>query len=252
MGRVTTALQDDPDCAHIDYDSVITVKLIDPDDELESVTEMACLRGANRAMIGGECIGFINADLTATGTYELSGLLRGLRDTKQFATTHQIGDPFVLLNEHINFLELPLSAKNSARKYKLVPDGGTVADYPAYDHQIVHPTLRHFTPANAYAVRNSTNDDILVRWSRRSRSTARVLGGAILPLYDEIERYKLELWNTGESILRSTHIVDDATEFNVTEAIQSAGFLSLGAPLHIRLYHVSSLVGDSYVLRTTV
>lgn len=252
IGRATTALATAKTC-YIDYKSTVTVKLVDPDDSLDSISELECLNGANRALIGAEVVGFITATLIGTGTYTLSGLLRGLRNTEDYTTGHAIGDPFVLLEESsLNFLQLPLSAFQTERMYKLVAQGGTVGTYASEDFTVTHPTLRPFPPCDVYGTRNNSNADILVSWKRRTRTNARVFGGTGMPLADTSEIYNLEVWNTAETILRDTVQIIGATSFNYTAAMQTASSLTPGAAMHIRLYQYSTLIGRSYANVVTV
>ena len=125
---------------------------------LSSVSEAEVLAGENRALLGGECIGFATATLVGTRTYTLSTLLRGLKNTEEFITRHVGGERFIeLTGPGISFRDMPTSAVGVERLYKGVADGGQEALAPFYSHTFVGGTIKPFAPCHAKGARDGSN-----------------------------------------------------------------------------------------------
>lgn len=58
--------------AHVDEASTLDVLLLNPEDELDAVSEAQVLAGGNAALVGEEIIGFRDAVPIAPGTYRLA------------------------------------------------------------------------------------------------------------------------------------------------------------------------------------
>ena len=136
-------------------------------------TEQEVLNGANTLIVGSELIGFATAFFnTGTGRWELTDLLRGLRDTMDEVTEHAPNDRVVLLNDGTRFIPLNLSAKNTTREYRSVPEQGLVADYQGRTLTIALNTLRPFAPADVRGARGP----VAPRGRRRRRGIGIELG----------------------------------------------------------------------------
>ena len=95
---------------------------------LASVSEIAVLSGANVAAIGNGSAGnwevfqFANATLVAPKTYDISLRLRGQAGTDGLMPpAWPIGSTFVLLNDAVQQISLPLSARGLPRYYRFGP-----------------------------------------------------------------------------------------------------------------------------------
>lgn len=92
-----TASNASPSTAVDDFVTVLRVRMNRA--ELQTVTTAMAHGGANLAVWGSEVIRFINADLQADGSYEITGLLRGRHGTARQMSAHADGpERFVLLS----------------------------------------------------------------------------------------------------------------------------------------------------------
>jgi hypothetical protein len=251
MGECTTALADGP-LGIFDRANTVTVEL--DSGELESVTEADCLKGANRMWIKsgarGEVIGFTTATLVDTRTYELSGLLRGLRDTRDYTASHAAGDVAVLLNENVTFYESNAAGVGVQRMFKLVPSGGLVADATAYTERLQGYTMRPFAPARVSGERDGS-DNLTVTAVRRSRRLVSIFGsiGSAPADMAASTTYELDIMD-GSDVLRT--ITADSPEWEYTAADQTLDGLTPGDPVTVRAMAVSETVGRGNYLEETV
>lgn len=130
IGNVLNILPDaNPDL--FDEATELQVSLISG--ELESVSELALLNGANAAIVGNEVIQFANAELISGKKYVLSGLLRGRLGTEYLTNGHAAGERFILLDSSIERLQVSPQLIGLARKYKAVTLGKSISSATAFD-----------------------------------------------------------------------------------------------------------------------
>jgi hypothetical protein len=96
--------------------------LLDPQQELEAVSEAAVLAGANAAVVGDEIVQFRDVVLVGPGTYRPSGFLRGRLGTDDKVDGHAAGERFVLLSGSIGVQRIRdgLALRGISRSYKAV------------------------------------------------------------------------------------------------------------------------------------
>lgn len=118
-----------------DVESAMEVKLLrgETTNALSSCTEEECLEGKNRLYVGGELIGFRDAELvtsdTGGDTYRLTNLIRGMRGTADVIANQQAGAVVVLLERTgVFFLEINGSTIGQSRLFAAVAPGGSVLD----------------------------------------------------------------------------------------------------------------------------
>ncbi|MBY0406480.1 MAG: glycoside hydrolase TIM-barrel-like domain-containing protein, partial [Rickettsiales bacterium] len=117
-GTCVEALGEGPSTV-FDRVNTLTVVVLG-DGELQGVTEVAALNGANAALVGDEVIQFTGAALVEPGKYVISGLLRGRLGTEWATGGHVAGERFVLLDGRLQKLVMPLHLVGSERRYKAV------------------------------------------------------------------------------------------------------------------------------------
>ncbi len=139
---------------------------------LTSTNLQGVLNGGNLCVIDNEILAFQTATLNADGTYTLSNLLRGLRDTEdQVAATRAVGGRFVSLNFMIlNQLAVVLAGMPYGQQvyYKFVPAGLTLSDVTAKQLAWTGSTLRPFHPGLLSVARDGSNN-ATVSWEPRPR-----------------------------------------------------------------------------------
>ena len=251
MGEATTALGDGP-VGYFDRAGSVTVEL--DSGELESVSEVDCLKGANRMWIAGgthgEVIGFTTATLVGTRTYTLTGLLRGLRDTRGATATHAAGDTVVLLGEGVHFIETNAASVGVQRSFKLVPPGGAVADVAAQTQRLQGYTMRPFAPVHIAGTRD-VSDNLTLTWTRRTRRLADILSdtGAASADPEAAQSYSVDVMS-GSTVLRTIAATTPTASYTAAE--QTTDGLTPGDPVTVRVYAVSEVVGRGNYTEETV
>lgn len=251
MGATQDTLADGP-IGIFDRANTVTVEL--DSGELESVTEAECLKGANRMWIKssarGEVIGFTTATLVGTRTYELSGLLRGLRDTRDYTASHSDGDAVVLLNQGVHFYETNAAGVGVQRIFKLVPSGGAVADAAEHTERLQGYTMRPFAPVHVEGARDGS-DNLTVTAVRRSRRLVDIFAeiGAAGADPSASMTYELDVMS-GSTVLRT--IAASSLSFAYSAANQTTDGLTPGDPVTVRVYGVSETVGRGNYTEATV
>lgn len=240
------------------WDNVNTVTVLLFNGTLESCTQDECRAGMNRAVLMNsdgsvkEVIGFTTATLESGESYiyELSGLLRGLRDTADAIDSHTGGEKFVLLNASgVIFHPLNARALGQERYYKAVPAGYDEADYTGQALTLAGGPLRPFTPWNVQGSRDGSNN-LTITWTRRSRAITRLFGPGSAPLLDGVEKYEIDILD-GATVVRTIE-VEDSTTATYTAAQQTADGLTPGDPVDLIAYQISPEIGRGKGTEETV
>jgi hypothetical protein len=256
MGECTTTLADGPTDV-FDYANTLVIDVFG-DEELETVSESDVLiRNANFAWVGdpdgqgGEYINFTTAALTGSpNQWTISGLLRGRRGTEHAVSTHGSGERFVLVEaDPLGRLDFGPIDWNLSRDYLAVSvplddDSATPVSFTNTGEG-----KRPYAPVHLGATRNGANDDILITWTRRTRSRTPGLGLGPVPLGEETEAYEVDIIQGGNVIRTLT-----ATEpqVNYVEADQTTDGHTLGDPVEVAVYQMSGVRGRGRAAEGTV
>lgn len=268
IGDVSGTIPDGP-CDLWDRATVITVDLLDNADELESVSELAVLNGANAAWIGsadgsgGEVIQFQTADLVAPGVYELSNLLRGRRGTDHATGAHGPGEKFVLIEpDTLHSADYGQADWNAARLYKGVSVLQDPDDVTADTFANTGERKRPFSPVHIRGERNGSND-LDISWIRRSRLSVPSLGGGPVPVGEANGLvFTVDLYD-GATLVRTKSAVFASSFDGVlslanspagvyTAAEQTADGITPGDPVGVVIRQVSDYVTDGHEREATV
>jgi hypothetical protein len=257
LGFANTALAD---TSAFDWiDEVNTVDVIVFHGTLSGVSEAQMLGGANVALLGSELIAFRVATLLSEGVYRLSGILRGLRDTRSQSGTHAQHERFVLLDASaLKYKTINLSDRGTSRYYKGVPAGGAIADQVTETLARNAQTLVPLAPMGISASREvvgGTPDDIHVVWFRRTRLIKSFFDWSTSPVLESGERYEIDVYtNNGFGTLANTYSVTISSglpTWEYTEAAQTGDGLTPGDPLNIDIFQISDSVGRGLGRRAT-
>lgn len=242
MGYATTKLPGGVTGRYWDRVSTVEVELVNGD--LESISEEEVLEGQNWAVIGNEIIGFATATLLSANKYELSGLLRGLRDTEDAIDNHSSAgiEPFVFLND---IAIIPLSHSTASigshKYYKAIPIGGDEDDYKELKHYHVGGSVRPFSPCHITGYREG-DDDIVVNWVRRTRNLSRIFGPGAVPQIESTRIYEIDVYS-GSTIV-NTYTVTDIETWTYSSADQTTdGFSPPLSSLKVEIFQVSATLG---------
>jgi hypothetical protein len=185
------------------WDETSTLDVLLTSGTLESVTELACLNGRNRALVGLEIIGFRSAELIDTHTYRLSGLLRGLRQTELEISDHIPHEQFVLLTgTGLEFIELENAAQGMTRAYKVLTPGARLPEASSFSFIASGASSQCFAPINMRGTRDASNN-LTIEWTRVSRANVRLLSQQAIPMAEPFERYEVEISDASNNLLRT-------------------------------------------------
>jgi len=249
MGTALTALPDFADGNIFDEGSTVSIKMTSGA-ALASVAQDQVLNGANLAVIGKpgrwEVIQFKTAVLTAPGTYQLSGFLRGRRGSEWATGMHQIGDSFILANVNAwrrvsdGDVGLPRLYKAPAFRIALSAVNATTFTNTAV-------ALMPYAPADAVGVRDGDNN-LVLSWNRRSRIGSSTLN---LPaqLGEASEAYSIDIIKAG-AVVRT--LTSSAPSVSYSALDQAADGITPGSPVTARIHQLSATVGRGYPLEATV
>jgi hypothetical protein len=169
IGTCQTVLPAGP-WAFFDEASALDVVLLDPQQELEAVTEAAVLAGANAAVVGEEIVPFRGAVLVAPGAYRLSGFLRGRLGTDNKVAAHASADRFVLLSGAIGVLRIRggLAIRGRSRSYKAVSLWQEESAAAAVSFANTARSLMPPSPVHLMGRRGDAGN-LTITWIRRTR-----------------------------------------------------------------------------------
>lgn len=226
------------DAALIDSLASVDVALLNPDMVLTGCDDVALVNGANAAMIGDELIQFGRADLLGAGRYRLSRLLRGRRGSEWASAHHAAGETFVLLAEE-SLLRIDLPTETIGGTVEMMASG--VGDgVPAMAATTVSGwTLRPPSPVHL-RIDAVASGDILIRWTRRSRSGWTWIDGADAPLAEESERYRIEIQpSTGQG--RALDSGDSTCLYTMADRSADGGSAAESVVISVRQYGAGGL-----------
>ncbi len=225
-----------------DEKNTVTVILVG-NRQLQSVTELAVLNGANAALLGDEIIQFKTATLISDGQYTLSGLLRGRLGTEWAIDSHISGERFVLLD---GALEKQIIASNIIglmRKYKPVTIGSSLASVSAQDFSYKAVALKPYSPVHITGVRDGSGN-LTINWVRRTRSGGDWRDFVDVPLNEASEIYDVEIMN-GSNVIRSfTGLSSPSAVYSPAQ--QTLDFGGLQANVSVKIYQISAQLGRGY------
>lgn len=214
---------------------------------LSSVSAFSVLSGANVAAIGDgssenwEVFQFANATLVASKTYDLSLRLRGqVGSDGLMPVTWPIGSTFVLLNDAVQQINLPLSARGLPRFYRFGPadkgydSSSTVLVTESFDGAGLRPY-----PVSHLSAAHQTSGNLDITWQRRTRIDGDTWQSLEVPLGEDAEAYSVKI-TQGPTILRETTTA--APSFSYTTAMQTADSASGG--ISIAVAQISQRYGN--------
>ncbi len=169
----------------IDYESGVIVNL--EYGELASVGLSEINNGANFCMIAGELLQFQNALLIDKNQYELSILYRGLQGTESSVYSHEAGDRFIMINEALKKIDIPLNELQQIKYFKAVSNGQTLGQSHEIEFTYHGNCKRAFSPIHI-----SLNGNNLT-WMRRNRMSCGLLDYVDIPIEYSLEHYLVHL-----------------------------------------------------------
>ncbi|MFC3180090.1 baseplate multidomain protein megatron [Cypionkella sinensis] len=214
---------------------------------LASVSALSVLSGANVAAIGDgspenwEVFQFANASLVGPNTFELTLRLRGQAGSDGLMPPiWPIGSTFVLLNDAVQQINLPLSARGLPRYYRFgaankgYDSSNTVLVTESFDGAGLRPyRVSHLT------TQRQNSGALDVTWRRRTRIDGDSWQSLEVPLGEDSELYSITI-RQGATVLRETTTATPA--FSYTPAMQVADTAS--GSLTVAVAQVSQRYGN--------
>ncbi len=225
---------------------------------LQSVDELNLLAGANIAAVAGsnnewEIFQFSSAELVASDTYELSGLLRAQAGTESaMADPVAAGARFVLLNGALQQLDMSADEIGLAFNYRYGPYTRDMGDAVYQDSVVTFSGagLKPLSPVHIHARRDASSMDIDITWLRRTRLNGDSWVLEDVPLAEESEVYEVNILDAGDAILRSTRVTSPI--FTYTSAMQTADFGSNPAQITVEIAQISASYGAGSIKRAAL
>jgi hypothetical protein len=241
---------------HHVIDNVNTLRVTVQNGTLQSVSLTRVLEDReNMALVGSEIIYFTTATLVSANQYDLTGLIRGARNTEEFISTHVADEDFVLLNSNaqddIARLPLTFADRGRPRVYAVVGLGSGPEQAEPITITPSLLTLRPFSVTDINATRDGSNN-LTIGWKRRSRAFGSEFVEGGVPLVDDVEEYDVEILDApGGNVIRTFE--GNTTPFALyTAAAQTADGLTPGDPVDVKIYQVSPIYHRGKALEATV
>ncbi|MEM6481353.1 MAG: glycoside hydrolase/phage tail family protein, partial [Pseudomonadota bacterium] len=206
----------------IDRSTPLQVRMLSG--QLESVTPLAFLGGANLCAIGNgdpagwELVQFREATLVDTDTYALNELLRGQLGTETTSTWPE-GSYIVRLDSSVQQIELPETRRGLNRFYRIGPSDRAIDDpaFGAAQLSFEGLGLRPLSPAHL-RLDGAAGTDRALSWIRRGRIDADTWEGEDIPLGEESERYLVRVLQ-GDTLVRE--VTTSTPSWTYTAAAQT-------------------------------
>lgn len=216
---------------------------------LDSKTALEVLNWTNVALLGDEIIQWRNANVLASGLYELSGLLRGRRGTEWATGTHTMGERFVLLSDDgVYRAPLPATEINKTAYYKGIPDGGNWDDAPSNPFVFKGNSLRCFAPVQVKGARDGSGN-LTITWKRRTRWYGEWLDGTDVPLFEDAEEYEIDILS-GTTVKRTITTTTPTAPYSAADQVVDFG--SAQSAINIAVYQINAVIGRGQVKQATI
>lgn len=230
----------------MDKASTLTVELYDG--ELDSVTELQMLNGANHFAVGAdgrwEIIAAQTCALQSDGTYLLTNLMRGRFGTERYAA-HSAGDLVVLMDENaLQYRTLNTSQIGLSTKYRALANGRVLDSVADVTYTYAAANLKPLSPVYPAGSKNPSTNDWAITWIRRSRNDGEWRDSVDAGLGETSEAYEVEIYSSGTyQTLKRTITGLTSPTCTYTSAQQTTDFGGVQTQLYVKIYQLSSVVG---------
>jgi hypothetical protein len=235
-----------------DEDNALTLFMTTGAEQLESVTQLDLVNGANPALVlkangEPEIVQFRDVVTNPDGSYTLKGLLRGRRGTDVFASGHQPGELFVLLDaDDIESLAVALGDLGLARHWRAVGFGTLFEDADVATTVLSGCDLKPYAPWGVKAVKSGSPSNITLSWVRRTRIGGEWKDGTgDVPLGETSEAYEVDILSGPGGAVKRT-LSSTAPSVTYANADIVADFGGVPASLAVVVYQISAVIGRGF------
>lgn len=197
--------------------------------ELQSRPLAQILNGANTALLRSpdgewEVLQFLDAEEIGHSQWRLGRLLRGQLGTEPASRIEKpVETPFILLDSAVMATGLQSAELGLELNWRIGAAGKAFSDeYFDTVHQAGGlRALRPLSPVHVKAAR-SANGDLAFEWIRRGRIDADSWLGEDIPLGEEYEAYRVEIWQAGR-LVRSEQVFQPTWLYDGTQRSGDVG-----------------------------
>ena len=239
----------------IDSANILGVSMLSGD--LDSVTELQMLNGANHFAIGAhgrwEIVAAKNCVLQSDGSYLLSDFLRGRYGTEWAMSLHAIGDTIVLLSDSsVAFVGAESASIGAERLYRGVTSGAAVDSDADLSFTYSGVNLECLAPVYLNGSRHPTTRDWTLTWIRRTRIDGSLRNYVDAALGETTEAYEIDIYDgaTYATVKRTLTATSATVAYTSTQQVTDFG--SDQATLYVKVYQLSATVGRGYPLTTSI
>jgi hypothetical protein len=229
---------------------------------LAGSTDVLVLAGANALMVGDELIQFVNAVQNVDGTYTISRLLRGRRNTEPFAFNHTVpsgsplrGDFCLVVDATMQRSTFPNSFIGLTEDYKAVTDGQDPTLVTPFTFTSAGNDLKPTSPVHLNGTRDMSSN-LTIGFTRRTRYGGLGLVGPT-PLNENSEAYSLDVYS-GLTVVRTIAWTPGDYDgsgnpfIDYSAADQTTDFGSAQSSVAVKIYQISVQVGRGFPAAATV
>jgi hypothetical protein len=163
--------------------------------------------------------------------------------------THAAGERFVALSGSLVRVAVATSEIGLPRMYKAISNGGTLAEAQAMSFTYDGADLKPYAPVLISGWRDA-DGNLTLSWVRRTRTGGELRDGVDAALGEAVEQYEVEIVSGG-AVKRAIADLSTPTA-TYTAADQAADGITPGAPVSVRVYQRSSIVGRGFPGSATV
>jgi hypothetical protein len=239
------------------WDTTNTITINMANGTLAGDSDMNVLNGSNPLIVGKEVLQYANAVLNMDGSYTLSRLLRGRRNTEQFAYGHTAGEIAWDPSTGVQRETTPLVTIGLLRYYRGVTVGKDITLVASRTMTLAGNDLKPAFPVHLTGARDGSNN-LTLGWTRRTRYSGDWLNNTgNVPLNEVSERYEIDVYS-GASVVRTITWTSGTYDGNgiptaaYSAANQVSDGLTPGSPVHVKVYQVSDAVGRGFPADATV
>ncbi|MFM9889788.1 MAG: glycoside hydrolase TIM-barrel-like domain-containing protein [Rickettsiales bacterium] len=206
---------------------------------LDSTTELSVLNGANVAVLGNEIIQFATATLLSDGIYRLSKLLRGRQGTEDQVGSHAVGERFVLLDNAVQSIILPVSNNGQAWTLRAATFGSSLGSGTTSNITVQANSLKPFGPVKLRAVADGAGN-ITLSWVRRARIDSGLRDYIDIPLNEQSEMYDVAVL-AGSVVKRNWRVTSPSVVYSAAQQVSDFG--AVQSSLNLKVTQLSALIG---------
>lgn len=245
-GKATTILADSGIFHTWDRTSTVDVQMNNV--TLTSSTELDVMNGENIAVIGDEIVQFVDVTDNGGGSYTLSTLLRGRRNTERFMDDHAVDERVIIIDtDTTRRVSRQVTSIGVTGDYKAVSMDQAESDVDTFSFENLGTALVPFAPAHLNGIKES-NGDWTITWMPSTRFIDDGLSNAELSDAESYEVWIMDQTDPQNPVrVRVIHLIQErnATTGRATytylQADQSTDFGSPITTLDVEVYMKSEV-----------